>query len=142
MYEKVKEHKKRPIYIACVLIVIIAAVGYLLCRHHDRAAGNGSNAVITIQQIKDDNQSARDDIKSAGKQIGDAKQGIDRAITGIDNSLQSVERLKESTAENARKIDDCRNLVGEGRRNLEEASRILGDINKTNKINGTQDESR
>lgn len=142
MYEKVKKYKKRPIYIACVLIVIIAAVGYLLCRHHDRAAGNGSNAAVTIQQVKDDNQSARDDIKSARDKIGDAKQGIDGTITRIDDSLQSIERLQESTAENARKIDDCRNLVGEGRRNLEEASRILRDIDKANQIKGTQDEGR
>ena len=142
MYEKVKEYKKCPLYIACVLIVIVAAVGYLLCRHHDRAAGNGSDAVITIQQVKDDNQSARDDISNARNQIRDSKQGIDGTITRIDDSLQSIERLKESTAENAREIDDCRNLVGEGRRNLEEASRILRNIDEANQINGTQDESR
>lgn len=142
MYEKVKEYKKRPIYIVCVLIVIIAAVGYLLCRHHDHAAGNSSDAAVTIQQIKDDNQSARDDISNARSQIRDSKQGIDGTITRIDESLQSIERLQESTAENARKIDDCRNLVGEGRRNLEEASRILRDVDKANQINGTQDESR
>ena len=142
MYEKVKKYKKRPLYIACVLIVIIAAVGYLLCRHHDRAAGNGGNAAVTIQQIKDDNQSARDDIKSAGDKIRESAADIDGTITRIDDSLQSIERIQKSTAENTREIDDCRNLVGEGRRNLEEASRILRDIDKENQINGTQDESR
>ena len=142
MYEKVKEYKKRPLYIACVLIVIVAAVGYLLCRHYDHTAGNSGNAVVTIQQIKDDNQSARDDIKSAGDKIRESTEDIDGTIARIDDSLQSIERLQESTAENARKIDDCRNLVGEGRRNLEEASRILRDVDKANQINGTQDESR
>lgn len=138
MYEKIKKHYR---FIAAFFIVLIIFTGgWLVCRYYDLgAARDGSDATVTIQQIKDDNQSARDDIKSAGDQIGEAKRGVDRAISGINDSLQSVGKLQERTGANQREIDECRNITTESRRNITEASEIFRDIDKANKISPTQD---
>ena len=80
MYEKLKNNYQ--VVIACVLIVVIIAVG--VCYLYDRnATADGSNAIRTVQQIKDDNQSARDDIDTARVEIRHSNQEPKPAVGNL-----------------------------------------------------------
>lgn len=135
MYEKLKNNYQ--VVITCVLIVIILAVG--VCYLYDRnATADGSNAIRTVQQIKDDNQSARDDIDAARVEIRHSNEELDRAISGVDNALQSTSRIQESVRDNEREIGQSRTIITESRRNLAEAESIFRDVDAANQIHSTQ----
>ena len=117
---------------AVILVCLVFASGWLLCRYYDRtAAADGADVTRTVQSVKDDNQRARDSIGTATEQIRQAGQQLDNVTDSIDAGQRTVD-------ENKAIIDDSRQLIESSKRSLETAESILRDIDRANQISGTQ----
>ncbi len=133
--EEVGTLAKNPnvrIAVAVILVCLVFASGWLLCRHYDRtAAADGADVTRTVQSVKDDNQRARDSIGTATEQIRQAGQQLDNVTDSIDAGQRTVD-------ENKAIIDDSRQLIESSQRSLETAESILRDVDRANQISGTQ----
>lgn len=126
------KNPKVRIAIAVILVCLVFASGWLLCRHYGRtAAADGADVTRTVQSVKDDNQRARDSIGTASEQIRQAGQQLDSVADSIDAGQRTVD-------ENKAIIDDSRQLIESSKRSLETAESILRDIDRANQISGTQ----
>lgn len=131
------DKKYMPGTIAVIVVAVIAVL--LLCRYYDdRVAADSHDAIVTIQQIKDDNQSARDDISDARNEIGSAQQQLDHAAGHIDGAAKRADELQDRVRQDKAVIDDCKQLVEQGRGDAAEASEIFADIDRANKAAGAQ----
>lgn len=131
------DKKYMPVTIAVIIVAVIAVL--LLCRYYDdRVAADSHDAIVTIQQIKDDNQSARDDISDARNEISSAQQQLDRASSHLDAAEGRVDELQGRVRQDKAVIDECKQLVEQGRRDAAEASRILKDVDAANQAAGAQ----
>ena len=126
------KNPKVRIAIAVILVCLVFASGWLLCRYYDHtAAADGADVARTVQSVKDDNQRARDSIGTASEQIRQAGQQLDNVTDSIDAGQRTVD-------ENKAIIDDSRQLIESSKRSLETAESILRDIDRANQISGTQ----
>jgi len=111
-----------------IVILIVAACGWLLYRHYNSIGQSDSNTInSTIQQAESDNQSARADVGSAADQIESAQSKLDSAATDLDNAQQSVDSLQTDNSDDQAVIDQCNDLVASSRDNLAAAREILGN---------------
>lgn len=127
--DKIAENKKTLI-VSCVVLVLVLvfAFGWLLCRYYDsRAREDSADVVRTVQSVKDDNQRARENVSTATEQIRQAGQQLDSLAGSIDASERTVD-------DNKAVIDDSRQLIESSQRNLEQAESILGDIDRANQL--------
>lgn len=138
--EVVEIVRSKKIYIIANLCVgALVAFGWILCRYYDdSAAADSHDAIVTIQQIKDDNQSARDDISDARNEISSAQQQLDRANSHLDTAASRAGELQDRVKQDKAVIDDCQQLVEQSRRDAAEASRIFTDVDRANKAAGAQ----
>lgn len=136
---KYNENKKYSFIISIGIAVIVAAVGWALCRYYGIDADtNGNDVRTTIQQAERDNQSARDDINNAIGKINDATQQLDSAAGHIDGAAKRANELQDRARQDAATLDECQRLVEQSRRDAAEASGIFADIDRTNKAAGAQ----
>lgn len=138
--EVVEIVKSKKIYIIANLCVgALVAFGWLLCRYYDnKAAADSHDAIVTIQQIKDDNQSARDDVSNARNEISSARQQLDRTSSHLDAAAKRADELQDRVRQDAATLDECQRLIDKGRRDAAEASEIFADIDRANKAAGAQ----
>ena len=130
------KNPKVRIAVAVILVCLVFAGGWLLCRKYDRTtAADGADVTRTVQSVKDDNQRARDSIGTAAEQIRQAGQQLDSVADSIDAGKRTVD-------ENKAVIDDSRQLIESSKRSLETAESILRDIDRANQISGTQTSRR
>lgn len=126
--DKIAENKKTLI-VSCVVLVLVFAFGWLLCRHYDsRARAESADVTRTVQSVKDDNQRARENVSTATEQIRQAGQQLDSLAESIDASERTVD-------DNKAVIDDSRQLIESSQRSLEQAESILSDIDRANQLN-------
>lgn len=125
--DKIAENKKTLI-VSCVVLVLVLALGWLLCRYYDsRAREDSADVTRTVQSVKDDNQRARENIGTATEQIRQAGQQLDSLAESIDASERTVD-------DNKAVIDDSRQLIESSQRSLEQAESILSDIDRANQL--------
>lgn len=126
--DKIAENKK-PLIVSCVILILVFAFGWLLCRYYDgRARAESADVTRTVQSVKDDNQRARENVSAATEQIRQAGQQLDSLAESIDASERTVD-------DNKAVIDDSRQLIESSQRSLEQAESILGDIDRANQLN-------
>lgn len=126
--DKIAENKKTLI-VSCVVLVLVLAFGWLLCRYYDsRAREDSADVTRTVQSVKDDNQRARENISTATEQIRQAGQQLDSLAESIDASERTVD-------DNKAVIDDSRQLIESSQRRLEQAESILREIDRANQLN-------
>lgn len=119
---------KKNLVIVCVVLVLIGALSWAVCRHYDGRAGReNSHVTDTVQSVERDNQTARKNIGDAARQIEQARQQLDDAATAIDASQRTVD-------DNKAVIDDSRQLIESSQRSLEQAKSILGEIDRANQL--------
>lgn len=135
---KYNENKKYSFIISIGIAVIVAAVGWALCRYYGIDADtNGNDVRTTIQQAERDNQSARDDIRDAISKINDATQQLDHAAGHIDGAAKRANELQDRARQDAATLDECQRLIDKSRRDAAEASILLEDIDAANQGTGT-----
>lgn len=126
-----------------VSIVIISAcaffvLGCWLLYTANRTANEYHDVTDTVQSVERDNQQARQQIDSASAEIGKAEIKLNDGIKRTDRITKSVTDVKKRVDDNSKIIGECEDIVSAGRRDAAEARGIFADIDKANKVNGTQ----
>lgn len=118
--------------------VLFFAVGCWCLYTANRTVNEYRNVHDTVQQVKADNRSARQQIGNASEQIEHAQKQLSVSIKRTDRITERTQQAKKRIDGNSKIIGECQTLINAGRRDAEEARGIFADIDKRNKINGTQ----
>lgn len=126
MYEK-----KKTIAVACVIFAVCAVLVYLICTG---AAGsrNGNDAKDAVREAQEYSTKSADAVRSAGEQIKSAGEQLDRSISRVDRAAESADRVQKRIDRNAETIAECRDLIADSRRELNEAADIFRQIDEEN----------
>ena len=124
------------------LIAISAGVyfvlGCWLLYTANRTANDYHHVHDTVQSIESDNREARQQIGNASEQIKHAQNKLNDSIKRTGEITNRVNNAQKRIDGNAEIIGECQNLIDAGRRDTAEARGIFADIDKANKVNGTQ----
>ena len=126
MYEK-----KKIITVACAVIAVVALSIYLICRC-TAGSRNGNDAKNAVREIKNYSEQSADAVKRAGDQVKQAGEQLDRSISRVDRAAESANRVQKRIDENTETIAECRSLITDSRRELNEAADIFRQIDEEN----------
>lgn len=121
--------------------VIVFVFGIWLLYTANRTANEYSDVHDTVQSVTSDNQQAIQQIGNASAEIDSAQKQLGRSIQRTDRITERTQQTKKRVDSNSKIIGECQNLIDAGRRDAAEARGIFADIDKRNKINGTQTDS-
>lgn len=127
MYEK-----KKIITIACAVFAVCAVLVYLICTGTG-GNRNGNNAKDTVREAQEYSTKSADAVKRAGDQVKSAGEQLDRSIERVDRATESADRVQERIDENSRTIAECRDIIADSRRELNEAADIFRQIDRENR---------
>lgn len=128
MYEK-----KKIITIACVIFATVALFVYLIFSGTTGGNRNGNNAKDTVREIKNYSKQSADAVRSAGEQIKSAGEQLDRSISRVDRATESADRVQKRIDRNAETIAECRDIIADSRRELDEAADIFRQVDEENR---------
>lgn len=127
MYEK-----KKIITIACVIFAIVALFVYLIFSG-TTGGGNGNDAKDAVREAQEYGTKSADAVRSAGKQIKSVGEQLDRSISRVDRAAESADRVQKRIDRNAETIAECRDLIADSRRELDEAADIFRQVDAENR---------
>lgn len=127
MYEK-----KKIITIACVIFAIVALFVYLIFSG-TTGNGNGGDAKNAVREIKNYSEQSADAVRSAGEQIKSAGEQLDRSISRVDRAAESANRVQKRIDSNAETIAECRDIIKDSRRELNEAAELFRRVDEENR---------
>lgn len=123
--------KKKIIAIACAVIAVVALSIYLICTG---AAGsrNGNDAKDAVREAQEYSTKSADAVRSARDEIKSAGEQLDRSISSVDRAAESADRVQKRIDRNAETIAECRDLIADSRRELDEAAELFRQIDREN----------
>lgn len=127
MYEK-----KKIITIACVIFATVALFVYLIFSG-TTGGRNGNDAKDAVREAQEYSTKSADAVKRAGDQVKSAGEQLDRSISRVDRAEESAGRVQKRIDENAETIAECRSLIADSRRELDEAADIFRQIDEENR---------
>lgn len=127
MYEK-----KKIITIACVIFATVALFVYLIFSG-TTGGGNGNDAKDAVREAQEYSTKSADAVRSAGEQIKSAGEQLDRSISRVDRAAESANRVQKRIDENSRTIAECRDIIADSRRELNEAAELFRQIDEENR---------
>lgn len=127
MYEK-----KKIIAIACVVVAVCALLVYLIFGG-TTGDGNGGDAKNTVREAQDYSKQSADAVRSAGEQIKSAGEQLERSISRVDRAEEAAGRVQKRIDSNAETIAECRDLIVDSRRELDEAADIFRQVDEENR---------
>lgn len=100
--DKIAENKKTLI-VSCIVLVLVFAFGWLLCRYYDnleRADRDNVRATIrNAQELNRDAQTELDRARAANQDAADANQNAQRAADDLADSTTKLSDLNRSDAD-------------------------------------------
>lgn len=97
--DKIAESKKTFI-VSCVVLILVLAFGWLLCRHYDnRERADSDNVRATVrnaQELNRDAQTELDRARAANQDAADANQNAQRAADDLADSAGKLSDLNQS----------------------------------------------
>ncbi len=140
--EKIKEFiQNHLVDIVISASVIFFVFGIWLLYTASRTANDYHHVNDTVQSAERDNQQARQQIDSATAEIDSAQKRLDRSVKSVDRITERTQQVKRRIDSNSKIIGEGQDIVDAGRRDTEEARSIFADVDKRNKITGTQADS-
>ena len=127
MYEK-----KKIIAVACAVVAVCALLIYLICTGTG-GNRNGNNAKDTVRETQEYSKQSADAVRSAGDEIKSAGEQLDRSISRVDRAAESADRVQKRIDRNAETIAECRDLIADSRRELDEAADIFRQVDEENR---------
>lgn len=127
MYEK-----KKIIAVACAVVAVCAVLVYLICTG-TAGSRNGNDAKDAVREAQGYSTKSADAVRSAGEQIESAGEQLDRSISRVDRAAESADRVQKRIGENSRTIVECRDLVKDSRRELDEAAELFRQVDEENR---------
>lgn len=127
MYEK-----KKIIAIACAVIAVVALSIYLICTG-TAGSRNGNDAKDAVREAQEYSTKSADAVRSARDEIKSAGEQLDRSISSVDRAAESADRVQKRIDRNSRTIAECRDLIADSRKELDEAESIFRQIDEDNR---------
>lgn len=127
MYEK-----KKIVTIACVIFAICAVLVCLIFSG-TTGNGNGGDAKNAVREIKNYSEKSADAVRSAREQVKSAGEQLDRSISRVDRAAESADRVQKRIDRNAETIAECRDLIADSRRELDEAAELFRQVDEENR---------
>lgn len=127
MYEK-----KKIIAVACAIFAVVALFVYLICSG-TCGNGNGNDAKDAVREIKNYSEQSADAVKRAGDQVKSAGEQLDRSISRVDRAAESADRVQKRIDRNAETIAECRDIIADSRRELDETADIFRQVDEENR---------
>lgn len=113
--------------VAVTLAILLAAGLYVGLQR-----GYGDDVQDTIQRVTDDNRDAAANVNAARGKVADAQRELDQAADSLDRATARARELQSSNGGDKELLDDCTRLVTDSKRQLDEAKRVLADIDQAN----------
>ena len=113
--------------VAVTLAILLAAGLYVGLQR-----GYGDDVQDTIQRVTDDNRDAAANVNAARGKVADAQRELDQAADSLDRATARARELQSSNGDDKELLDDCTRLVTDSKRQLDEAKRVLADIDQAN----------
>lgn len=116
--DKIAESKKTFI-VSCVVLILVLAFGWLLCRHYDN-----------LERADRDN--VRATIRNAQELNRDAQTELDRARTAnqsAESANQNAQRAADDLADSAGKLSDLNQSDADA---IDAAERVFNDVERAN----------
>lgn len=126
MYEK-----KKIIAVACAVFAVCALLVYLICMG-TTGDGNNNDAKDAVREIKNYSEQSADAVKRAGDQVKSAGEQLDRSISRVDRAEEAANRVQRRIDRNTETIAECRDIIADSRRELDEAADIFRQIDEEN----------
>lgn len=127
MYEK-----KKIIAVACAVFAICAVLVCLIFSG-TTGNGNGGDAKNAVREIKNYSEKSADAVRSAREQIKSAGEQLDRSVSRVDRAAESADRVQKRIDRNAETIAECRDIIADSRRELDEAAELFRQIDEENR---------
>lgn len=128
------ENQKRDYFIGILIVIAVVALFiYLICTGTTGGSRNGNDAKNTVREAQEYSTKSADAVRSAGKQIKSVGEQLDRSISRVDRAAESADRVQKRIDENSRTIAECRDLIADGRRELDEAADIFRQVDEENR---------
>lgn len=123
-------------YVMCVSAVIFIGciIGGWLYYTASRTANDYHYAVNAVERTEAG-------LDRAGKRLESAQAEIKNAQKHIQRANEATGKLTERTKRDAEELDDCQHLVDRMSERSERIQRIIADVEKANKTDGTQTDS-
>lgn len=117
--DKIAENTKVRIAVAVILVCLVFAGGWLLCRHYDnmeRADRDNVRATVrNAQELNRDAQTELDRAREANQDAADANQNAQRAADALEDSTTKLSDLNRSDADA-----------------IDAAERVFNDVDRAN----------
>lgn len=124
--------KKRIYLTICAVFAVVALFIYLIFSGTTDPR-HGNNAKNAVREIKNYSEQSADAVKSAGAEIKRAGEQLDRSISRVDSATESADRVQKRIDRNAETIAECRSLIADSRRELDEAAELFREIDAENR---------
>lgn len=125
------ENQKRAYFIGGLAVAVVVALFiYLVCTGTSR---NGNDAKDAVREAQEYSTKSADAVKRAGDQVKSVGEQLDRSISRVDRAAESADRVQKRIDENSRTIAECRDLIADGRRELDEVTDIFRQVDEENR---------
>ena len=127
------DNQKRAYFIGGLAVaVVVALLVYLICTGTG-GNRNGNDAKDAVREAQEYSTKSADAVRSAGEQIKSAGEQLDRSISRVDRAAESADRVQKRIDRNAETIAECRDLIADSRRELDEAADIFRQVDEENR---------
>ena len=123
---------KKRIYLTICAVVAVLSVLVCLIFSGTTDPGHGNDAKDAVRKAQEYSAKSTDAVKRAGDQVKQAGGQLDRSISRVDRAAESADRVQERIDENTRTIAECRDIIADSRRELDEAADIFRQIDEEN----------
>lgn len=106
-----------------------------------RTANDYHHVNDTVQSAERDNQQARQQIDSATAEIDSAQKQLNDSIRRAGEITNRVNSAQKRVDSNSKIVGECQDIIGAGRRDVEEAGGIFESVDNANQGNGAQADS-
>lgn len=117
--------------IVCITAFIFFVFGVWLLYTANRTANEYRDVHESVERAEAGIDRAESGARSAQAEIKNAEVHVKRAD-------ETAGKLTERTRRNAEELNDCQRLVDRMSERSERIQRIIADVEKANKVNGTQ----
>lgn len=126
------ENQKRDYFISILIVVAVIALFVYLIFGGTTGSRNGNDAKDAVREAQEYSTKSADAVRSAGKQIKSVGEQLDRSISRVDRAAESADRVQKRIDRNAETIAECRDIIADSRRELDEAAELFRQIDEEN----------
>lgn len=132
--EEFKDKAKYDAKVVGVFLAIVFVCLSVFCiyKYFGGSRANTDNYNVTVQQAKDNNDTAIRAVNRASKQIRDTQSELNAGQAALDSASDTTYELQQSISNSSEQLDDSRRQLESCKRSLNEQQQILDEIARAN----------